>query len=305
MQPRMRRGQYAIIMAVGLVPLLGLGAVSIDLSRASVLASEADLLAYAAAQTAIVAYSEGMSTAEAEIVADDLVRSRASLDGQTFTLTDVDWGYVDRANGTLVTAADIEAAKATVQRTGANGLGTLFGSFFGMTRVDIGSHAISDTLPSNFDRDDCDTQIGFAGSSGAITRSNYDAAIDVPLEDLQVSGWYAVYKNEVAESGSSQRNESSYYRVYNAANPMGLPRDPNCGGEYIVPDYDNDGRTPERVYLGTFYFDASSANTIQMRHYCAIREVCPSFEDDQQACGASSDSIHINRGDANLCLEAL
>ncbi|MEN0065508.1 MAG: hypothetical protein AAGA48_25415 [Myxococcota bacterium] len=305
MQLQGRRGQYAMLLAAGVVPVIAVGALSIDLTRASLAASEAELVAYSAAQTAIVAYNKGHTTSEAQAIADQLVRAYVAKDGGTFVLEPLTWGTVDRKSGTLVSNAEIEATQATVRRTGDRALNTVFGGFFGVTGVDLSGIAISDTLPRVFDADDCDSSVNYRRPRKGISKRDFSATVEVTLEDVPREGWYAVYKNEVAESGASQRNESGYYRVYNEANPAGLPLEGNCNGEYIVQDYDNDGRIPDRVYLGTFYFDGSSENVLQMRHYCAIRDTCPSMEDDQHECGRTWDSIHLDRGEASLCLESL
>lgn len=300
-----RRGQYALITGLGMVPAFTIGAMSLDLALASMFSSEAELVAFSAAQTAIVAYDQGKSKAEAEAMADDLVRSHVAFDGQSFTLTEVQWGYVDRARGQIVQGGEIEAARATVARTGVKGISTFFGGLVGVGKLDIGTSAISDTLPSEFDRDDCDTKVEFNGDAGYISSADFDRTVEVLLQNVESGGWYAIYKDDVAESGSTQRNESSYYRVINEHNPAGLPRDPNCEGEHVVLDYDNEGYSPDRVYLGTFWFDGDGPNTIVMHHYCAIRDLCPLFEDPYAQCGDTADSVHFDRGEGYLCLEAL
>lgn len=299
-----RKGQYALLLGLGLVPLIGVGALSLDLSIAATLQSQADAAAYAAAQSAIVAYNEDRTVGEAKVFASNVVDTYTPLDGHKFVLEGIDWGYVDPKTGQLVASPDITAARARVRRVGDIGVATMFGRLFGLQSINVAGSAVSEQLPSNFAHY-CDFELPFLGSPGHIARGNFDKKINVPVGTVPTSGWYAVYKDEVAESGPSQRNESSFYRVFNDATLDGLPRETNCGDEYIVRDYDNNlDKVPDRVLLGEFYFDADSPNTIQMRHYCSIVTECPQFEDPKKACGSSSESIHFNRGDANLCLQA-
>ncbi|MEN0062895.1 MAG: hypothetical protein AAGA48_12145 [Myxococcota bacterium] len=302
-----RRGQYALVTALCAIPFLGVGALALDLSIASLAASESDAVAFAAAQTAIVAYAHGKSVEEAKALANHVVHNHPVRWGAgTFTITNLEWGWVDRKTGDLVTDMDaIEATKATIQRPTAT---MVFGSLFGVSDLTVHGVSISNQLASQFDRDDCDSKVGMklAGDRRKflLGRRPHQVAT-YELDPPNHSGWYAVYKDDVAESGAKQRNESSYFRLYNDQNPTGLPFNQNCGNEFVIQDYDNGGRVPDRVYIGTFYFDTQSPNTLEMRHYCAIVDECPQFLDLYADCGDSADSVHFDRGQGHLCLEAL
>lgn len=306
MERRSRRGQYAIMLALGLIPVIGVGALSLDLSVAATLQSQADAVAYAAAQTAIVAYNENKTVADAQTLAGQVVDGYKTIDGTQFVLDGIDWGYLNPKTGQLVKDANIVAAEARVRRVKDQGVATMFGRLFGLQSIKVGGSAISEQIPSDF-AFYCDLELPFLGAPGSITSADFNKKLNVPVGRVPESGWYAVFKDQVSESGAKQRNESSFYRVFNDAAPDGLPRDTNCGGsEYVVRDYDNNlGKVPDKVLLGEFYFDADSDNVIQMRHYCSIWQACPEFVDSQHFCGRTGESIHFNRGDKNLCLQAL
>lgn len=298
---RSQRGQYGLILALGLVPMIGFGALSLDLAMMSSMASQADAVAYAAAHTAAIAFKEGETKGDAEALAALVVKEHPSpFDGGEFSIVDLDWGYVDKSDGTHhVSGSVTEAVQVQVAREGADSVGTLLASVLGRNQIDVHGTAISDQIPSIFDSDGCDTSLDWEGDRIAITRADYNRVVPYDLSGVQVSGWYRLYKGNVAESGARQRNESSYFRVKNDANPEGRPleSESNCNGEFVVRDYDNGGLVETRVYLGTFYLDAESENVIEMRHYCAIQDQCPQYTDPYHDCGRTHDSIHFEKSE--------
>lgn len=301
-----RRGQYGVIMALCLVPTIGVGALALDLAMVSSVTSQADAVAYAAAHTAIVAHQEGRSRADAEVLAANVVAAHPSLyDGRQFALDEVRWGFVDKTTGELVEDPNAQAAEALVSRTGGDSVGLLLAGVLGFRDVAVGGGAVSDREVSLFDNDGCDIPISVTGSDGFISRGNFDKTLSYTIENTGPGAWFELFKGNVSESGSNQLNESAYFRVYNAARPMGLPREGlgNCNDEYVVQDYDNDiGKLPDRIYIGTFYLEPGE-NTLEMRHYCdGLHEVCPEFEDYEEECGDSPDSVHFFTGEA-LCGE--
>ncbi|MEO0601761.1 MAG: hypothetical protein AAF211_10005 [Myxococcota bacterium] len=310
MQRCTRRGQYSLLFALVLVPLMLVAAVAIDTATASVHASQAESVAYAAAHTAIVAYSQGKTQTEAEALAKQVVVDHPSLfDGQDYQLDRLEWGRVDRTTGAFSAFAVVEAARARVSRPGVT---TLFGGLAGPQSVTIEGVAVSDQIPSQLHNDVCTTQIDFAlsGKDGLSGLGNLERVVTVQINDPPPSGWYRLYKAGVAESGSSQRNESAVFRLTNPANPRGLPlaSEANCGDQYVVRDYDNGlkghFKLKERVYLGTFYIDEDGPNALDMQHYCAFVDTCPQFHDESQPCGSKAHSVHLQQGWA-LCGEAL
>ena len=122
--------------------------------------------------------------------------------------------------------------------------------------------------PSDW-HDDCD-----GGTKATSSSSIYVLSWDPTQMDATVStgtsAWYHIYSSHIAESGSSQRNESAYYRVPNSANPSGAPRWGNCGSDWVVRDADNGGGPPASlIYVGTFWLEKGD-NTLEMHHFCPV-----------------------------------
>lgn len=117
--------------------------------------------------------------------------------------------------------------------------------------------------------DDCrDGNVATLPSGGMVVLS-WDPTTDVGTLATAVSGWYHVYDYTIAESGSSQTNETARFRITNAGNPEGTPRYANCGEDWWVMDADNDGELPEgtRIYIGTFWLEPGQ-NDLTMEHLC-------------------------------------
>ncbi|MEN0061141.1 MAG: hypothetical protein AAGA48_03270 [Myxococcota bacterium] len=168
--------------------------------------------------------------------------------------------------------------------------------------TDTGSRVRIDNVEIDtgiFDTDGCDYSFTVTGSDGALKRTNFNDVLSYTLTFTGTSGYYKLYKGDVAESGGSQKNESSYFRITNTTNPNGYPEASvaNCGNDYIVQDYDNDGQISDRVYLGTFWLESGVTNTLEMRHYCDGTEVtCPQFLHPNETCNGSFNSVHFYTG---------
>ena len=106
------------------------------------------------------------------------------------------------------------------------------------------------------------------------------------------AGWYHVYSDQIMESGSSQLNESAFFRVPNYGNPEGTPLWSNCEDDWIVEDGDNSGwPSGKRLYIGTFWLEAGD-NKLEMRHYCPKYRAgaCTGFHDTSGSSTCESDS---------------
>lgn len=109
------------------------------------------------------------------------------------------------------------------------------------------------------------------------------------------SDWFHIYNTSIFESGSSQWNESAYFRVTNSTVSHGLPAFSNCRSDWIVGDGDNSGfPSATLIYVGTFWLDRGD-NTLTMNHYCPRYRAgeCTSFHNSADS-GTTCDS-----GDAN------
>lgn len=300
-----RRGQYGVLVALVLGPMLGVGALALDLAMVSSVSSQADAVAYVASNTAIVAYREGYTREEATEIASALVAQHPSMhDGTTFTLEEVRWGTVDKTTGTLIESATTHAAAATVGRRGGSSLTLMLAGVLGRQTTAVDGTAVAEYQPNLFDTDGCDIEFDVEGRDSAITKRDFSKVLKYKVYNTGPAGWYELYKADVAESGARQLNESSYFRIPNDTNPGGQPRASvaNCSGDYIVQDYDNDGIIPDRVYIGEFYLEEGQ-NYMYMHHYCdGTQNDCPEFEHPDEACGDSWDSVHYFLGGA-LCAE--
>jgi hypothetical protein len=154
--------------------------------------------------------------------------------------------------------------------------------------------------------------VGFYGPAGEteIYVLDSDPTEATATLVVPVSGLYAVYDTAVSESGSSQINETGFLRIRNSANPDGVPRNPNCGPDYVVQDSDNSGAPPAPLsYLGMFEL-VEGDNTVTLYHFCPLfnQGECEDFHigDPEGASGCSGsgpNSIHL-AGDG-ICLVPL
>ncbi len=168
------------------------------------------------------------------------------------------------------------------------------------------------------DDDDDDSESGNCGESaefawddpdgdGWLVVLSWSPDTDYATLYVTVTGNYAIYDEQLAESGASQMNETGYITVANSINPGGEPLYSNCGGVLIVQDPDNNGTPASDQYLGTFPLVAGEPNQLTLRHACPMIRagLCTNWEIDPGG-GTSCDS-----GDANslhmtldgICLE--
>lgn len=140
---------------------------------------------------------------------------------------------------------------------------------------------------------------------------SWDSGPDIGTVEVDFGGTYHVYSDYIAESGSSQTNESAYMRFSNSQNPDGFPLMNNCNDDWVVADLDNNGSVPAGMvaYVGTFYL-MPGENTISMHHYCPVYRAgdCPNFHfpaDANSTCDSGNpNSVHFT-GTAICLLPAL
>ncbi len=153
-----------------------------------------------------------------------------------------------------------------------------------------------DLPPETVMDDPCPDDVNATFGPGEIYVKSWDRTQDAGVLTAAVAGLYHVYDFTIAESGSSQHNESAFFRVSNATNPEGFPELSNCRDEWVVQDADNDGALAvgQRIYVGTFWLDEGD-NALSMHHFCPlVREgACPDLhiEDDP---GGTCDSGNVN-----------
>ncbi len=164
----------------------------------------------------------------------------------------------------------------------------------------------SDGPPGTILEGDCPEGTVATFDSDEIYVLSWDPTVATGVLSTDYSGWYNVYDYSIAESGSSQTNESAYFRITNAASSEGKPYWSNCEDEWVVQDADNDGfPSDSRIYIGTFWLEAG-ANTLYMYHYCVLYRdgYCPEFhitDDSSSTCDSDgANSVHFEG--EGLCL---
>ena len=118
--------------------------------------------------------------------------------------------------------------------------------------------------------DDCPEGIEVGFTPGEIYVKANDSTIATATLNSTQTGWFHVYDTTIAESGSSQQNETGFVRIANSDVPDGAPVWGSCGDDWIVRDADNSG-TPkaEKIYLGTFWLQAGD-NALTLEHVCNL-----------------------------------
>ncbi|ADM09461.1 hypothetical protein PB2503_06977 [Parvularcula bermudensis HTCC2503] len=138
-----QRGSIAVLMAVMLVPSVGLGALIVDGSRMRTAHLEIQIVAEAAA---LAAAQNLPSVDDAREAATDY--AEANLDptkyGNVVRSTDVEFGTYDDSNGTF-SVGGTTAVRVTAGRTEdrSNAFSTLFGGVIGRPSVDLTASAIA------------------------------------------------------------------------------------------------------------------------------------------------------------------
>jgi hypothetical protein len=178
--------------------------------------------------------------------------------------------------------------------------------------ADSGSASGDETGPSSDGPpedsiEDCEPGTVATFDSGEIYILSWDPYASAPLI-AEEAGTYHLYDFSIAESESSQRNESAYLRITNATNPEGTPVFSNCEVDWVVMDNDND-QPPvagTRIYMGTFWLDAG-VNTLELHHLCTyIREgLCTDMhdEEDPESTCESSNANSVHYLGEGICLQ--
>lgn len=142
---RSRRGSYSPLIGVLIWVVVGFGALSVDLSFMTMANLQAQATADAASHAALIGYRENKNTAEGDsaaafVIKEDLVAlTNATLDSVEYGEWDFDAKAFDNAS------PKINAARAKVSRTGANGnpVKTLLAGLIGVPQFDVDATAIA------------------------------------------------------------------------------------------------------------------------------------------------------------------
>lgn len=135
-RPR-RRGTVAILAAVSMAVLLGLGALAIDISYMRLAQAQAQDIADAAAVAGLWALRQSQDEAEARAAAE-AVLARNVVGGKHPTLTELDVGDWDHTDRSLTTDFDTpNSVRVSIAREDGNALNLFLGRIFGWDQVDV------------------------------------------------------------------------------------------------------------------------------------------------------------------------
>lgn len=150
-----RRGNYSMMMAFAILPMLGFGALAMDISYIRLAQSEAQDVADAASNAALIALktSSDPDTAIAKAQqAADLAISMNTVVGAQASRSDIQFGIFDETaippfNTVLSGSERPNAVKVSVARDNAhsNPVGAIFGNIFGRNNYNVGGTATSAT----------------------------------------------------------------------------------------------------------------------------------------------------------------
>lgn len=147
--------------------------------------------------------------------------------------------------------------------------------------------------------DDCPDGIEVGFEPGEIYVKANDATVATATLNSTQTGWFHVYDTTIAESGSSQQNETGFVRIANADVPDGLPVWATCGDDWIIQDADNSGTpTAEKIYLGTFWL-VNGDNALTLEHVCNLVADGECVSDLNQVSGhmcedsGNPNSVHV------------
>lgn len=142
---RRRRGNYAVIFAATLFVMLAFGALSVDVAWMHVVRAQAQDVADAASQAAMVVYKRTGDTGEAGTAAAGIV-ARNPIGGGPGTLDALDFGYWSTSGGAntfVPSTAGINAVRASVSRAGDNSVTLFLARIFGRDTFEVHGQATS------------------------------------------------------------------------------------------------------------------------------------------------------------------
>lgn len=134
-----------MLFALALFVILGFGALAIDISYIRMCQSQAQDVADAASQAALVVLRHTGDADEAAAVAHDLVR-RNLVGGQVASVEELSFGIWDESAGGFQTDSDVaNAVRVRVGRKGGNSVPFILGRLFGFDRFEVEGRATSAT----------------------------------------------------------------------------------------------------------------------------------------------------------------
>ncbi len=138
-----RRGNYAILLALALTALLGFGAFAIDVAYIRMAQAQAQDVADAATQAAVIMLRRTGDTTEAETAAEGVVAAN-HIAGQPGDLASLKFGVWDEDTSTFTeTAVAPNAVRGVVTRTDDNEVALFLARLFGINTLPVAGRATS------------------------------------------------------------------------------------------------------------------------------------------------------------------
>ena len=211
---RTRRGNYSMLSALMILIMVGFGAISVDVSLVRLGASQAQDVADAASQGAIVMYrqaridglTDAAARAEGEEAARYLAARNAVVGGQA-TVQSVAWGIwdINAAPGSEFTptasGGGTTAAQVNLDRAGSDAIGLTFGRILGRMSIPVRGNATSATrniqvvmaldITGSWDKDEF-----YFAREAALAFFDILAANHGPDDRIGVEVWFANYAFE-------------------------------------------------------------------------------------------------------------
>ncbi len=144
-RPRKRAGNYAVIFAATLFVMLAFGAIAVDTSWMYIVRAQAQDVADAASQAAMIVYKRTGSTSDASEAADGIVALNEVGNGHG-VISAIDYGYWDTSTDPpdfIRSSTGINAVSLTLTRSADNAVPLFLGQIFGKDAFDVQVHATS------------------------------------------------------------------------------------------------------------------------------------------------------------------
>lgn len=142
---RSRSGSYAVIVAFALIVIIGMGALAVDAAYLRLAQSQAQDVADAASQAAVFVLRRTGDLDEAEAAAQATI-DRNPVVGVSVTLDEIEFGTWDDSTtpGSFTATEDgPNAVRATVSRSGGDGVPFLLARVLGYDKADVVAEATS------------------------------------------------------------------------------------------------------------------------------------------------------------------
>lgn len=142
---RRRKGNYAVMFAATLVVMLGFGALAVDVSWMHLVQAQAQDVADAASQAAMIVYKRTGDTGAGNTAALGIV-ARNPVGGGRGTLESIDFGYWETSGGlsTFVpSSTGINAVQVAIARVDDDAVGLFLGRIFGWESFNVRAKATS------------------------------------------------------------------------------------------------------------------------------------------------------------------